>query len=47
MVLYFKNQPSGKVIYESYCSGSEAATHRCSPEKVFWKYAANLPENTR
>ena len=23
-----------------------AATHRCSYEKVFWKYAANLHENT-
>ena len=25
---------------------SEAATQRCSLEKVFWKYAANLQENT-
>ena len=25
---------------------SEAATQRCSWEKVFWKYAANLQENT-
>ena len=25
---------------------SEAATQRCSQEKVFWKYAANLQENT-
>ena len=25
---------------------SEAATQRCSQEKVFWKYAANLLENT-
>ena len=25
---------------------SEAATHRCSYEKLFWKYAANLQENT-
>ena len=24
----------------------EAATQRCSWEKVFWKYAANLQENT-
>ena len=26
---------------------SEAATQRCSKEKVFWKYAANLQGNTR
>ena len=25
---------------------SEAATQRCSYKKVFWKYAANLQENT-
>ena len=25
---------------------SEAATLRCSSEKVFWKYAANLQKNT-
>ena len=25
---------------------SEAAIKRCSYEKVFWKYAANLQENT-
>ena len=25
---------------------SEAATQRCSFEKVFWKYASNLQENT-
>ena len=25
---------------------SEAATQRCSSEKVFWKYAANLQDNT-
>ena len=24
----------------------EAANERCSLEKVFWKYAANLQENT-
>ena len=27
-------------------NSSEAATQRCSWEKVFWKYAANLQENT-
>ena len=26
--------------------GSEAALHRCSYKKVFWKYAANLQENS-
>ena len=25
---------------------SEAVAQRCSQEKVFWKYAANLHENT-
>ena len=25
---------------------SEAALHRCSQEKVSWKYAANLQEST-
>ena len=25
---------------------AEAATQRCSKEKVFWKHAANLQENT-
>ena len=25
---------------------SEAAIQRCSLEKVFWKYSANLQENT-
>ena len=25
----------------------EAALHRCSYEKLFWKYAANLQENNR
>ena len=25
---------------------SEAAVRGCSEEKVFWKYAANLQENT-
>ena len=27
-------------------SNAEAAAQRCSLEKVFWKYAANLQENT-
>ena len=25
---------------------TEAATQRCSYEKMFWKYAVNLEENT-
>ena len=25
---------------------TEAAVNRCSLEKVFWKYAANLQQNT-
>ena len=31
-------------LYQAYL---EAATQRRSWEKVFWKYAANLQENTR
>ena len=27
-------------------ANSEAALYRCSWEKLFWKYAANLQENT-
>ena len=27
-------------------NSAEAATQRCSLEKVYWKYAANLQENT-
>ena len=27
-------------------SGTEPTLNRCSHEKVFWKYAANLQENT-
>ena len=49
---------SMKLILECYFKGfekeyalaqeqySEAALQRCSEEKVFWKYAANLQENT-
>ena len=29
-----------------YLLTPEAAIQRCSYEKVFWKYAANLQENT-
>ena len=33
--------------YHTYQSkATEGATQRCSWEKVFWKYAANLQENT-
>ena len=30
-----------------FFAASEVATQRCSQEKVFWKYEANLQENTR
>ena len=30
----------------SFYKNSEAALQKCSQEKVFWKYAANLQENT-
>ena len=34
-------------VSSSYCTYiSETAVRRCSWEKVFWKYAANLQENT-
>ena len=38
-----KRMPAGQ-----WASGkdTEAATQRCSEEKVFWKYAVNLQENT-
>ena len=36
---------SGSFVFETLHS-SEAAIQRCSYEKVFWKYAANLQENT-
>ena len=29
-------------IHNNNVKASEAATHKCSQEKVFWKYAANL-----
>ena len=29
-----------------YKKTPEAAVHRCSLEKVFWKYATNFQENT-
>ena len=32
--------------HQEYVGFSEAAVQRCSSEKVFWKYAANLQENT-
>ena len=31
---------------QTNASASEAALQRCSEEKVFWKYAANVQENT-
>ena len=39
---------SGLAIGESksFNVDAEAVLRRCSSEKVFWKYAANLQENT-
>ena len=39
MKLHFKNSAEEK-------KWSEAALQRCSYEKVFWKHAENLQENT-
>ena len=33
-------------MFSGGMESAEAATQRCSQEKVFWKYAANLQENT-
>ena len=33
-------------MYMSRILNTEAALQRCSHEKAFWKYAANLLENT-
>ena len=35
-----------KLLTEKNLDNTEAAIQRCSWEKVFWKYAANLQENT-
>ena len=32
--------------FQSLEQNTEAATHRCSHEMVFWKYAAKLQQNT-
>ena len=50
-VLYEKSRSKIDFI-ETGCSViaylfPEAARHRCSYEKVFWKYATNLQENTQ
>ena len=37
---------AGDVTNQMLRDHSEAATQRCSEEKVFWKYAGNLQENT-
>ena len=54
----FKKKPSKKVSSRKkfllkkqvfinwFIKVPEAATQRCSEKKVFWKYAANLQENT-
>ena len=33
-------------FYDKSSWVAEAALQRCSQEKVFWKYSANLQENT-
>ena len=33
-------------VFQIYLEVTEAGTYRCSYEKVFWKYAANVLENT-
>ena len=36
-----------RLFYEKcFSHETEAALHRCSYKNVFWKYAANLQENT-
>ena len=41
-------KPSQKILNQSFSQWvkSQAALERCSKEKVFYKYAANLQENT-
>ena len=41
-----RNNITFKSINKMFLQYSEAATQRCFKEKVFWKYAANLQENT-
>ena len=38
--------PSIMVLSTSKYENTEAAVQRCSEEKVLWKHAANLQENT-
>ena len=42
-VLIFKL--SLRIFQDKKLKLTEAATQRCSQEKIFWKYAANLQEN--
>ena len=37
---------SGRLILKSVDACIEGTLHRCSYKKVFWKYVANLQENT-
>ena len=41
-------KPSQKILNQSFSQWvkSQGALERCSKEKVFYKYAANLQENT-
>ena len=42
----FADRVSQNAIIDVLYQITEADTQRCSLEKVFWKYAANLQENT-
>ena len=35
-----------KILLSKLVHNTEVALHRCSKEKVFWKCAANLQEDT-
>ena len=37
---------SGHDVYNHLYDISEAVTQKCSEETIFWKYAADLQENT-
>ena len=46
MVFYYKTTRSLQKQLTALRQISEAALKRCSQEKMFWKYAVNLQENT-
>ena len=45
LFLYQKKKLLQQALSKKKKKVSEAAVQRCSYEKVFWKYAANLQEN--